>query len=193
MKICVFGAASDRIDKAFIDAVEKIGEEIAKRGHSLVFGGGASGLMGAAARGFSRAGGSILGVAPRFFDTDGVLYDRCTEFIYTDTMRQRKQILEERSDAFIVTPGGVGTFDEFFEIITLKQLGRHSKPVVIFNVANFFDALENLMEKALSDKFLSPKTLELYKITDSINEVIDYLESYKEKEISVKDTKYIRG
>ena len=106
-------------------------------------------------------------------------------------MRERKKLLEDKSDSFIVTPGGVGTFDEFFEIITLKQLGRHQKAVVIFNVNGYFDELIALMQKAFKEDMLAEKTLSLYKITDSEDEIIEYLESYKGEILSIKDTKHI--
>lgn len=191
MNICIYGASSNIISDDYIKKVEELGCLLAQKGHGLVFGGGACGLMGAAARGFSRANGNITGVAPRFFDVDGKLYDKCTRFIYTDTMRERKKILEDESDGFIVTPGGVGTYDEFFEIITLKQLGRHSKPVAIFNVCGYFDELQKLMEKAVREKMLSEKSLSLYKITDDPEELVLYFENYKEQTYQAKDTKFI--
>lgn len=191
MNICIYGASSIKTSEEYIDAVEKLGEALAKEGHSLVFGGGASGLMGAAARGFSRCNGKIIGVAPRFFDTDGILYDKCTEFIFTDTMRERKKILEDKSDVFIVCPGGVGTFDEFFEIITLKQLGRHSKEVIIFNTGNYFDELINMMNKAFKEDFLTEKTLSLYEIAKNEKDVSEFIKNYKSSNSHIKDTKYI--
>lgn len=191
MKICIYGASSKRISDDYINAVESLGKKLALRGHSLVFGGGASGLMGAAARGFTLGGGDILGIAPRFFDADGILYDKCTDFIYTDTMRERKKLLEDKSDCFIVTPGGVGTFDEFFEIITLKQLGRHQKAIVIFNVGGYFDEMLSLMQKAFKEDMLSEKTLSLYKVSDDEDDIITYLENYKGEIASIKETKYI--
>ena len=114
MNICVYGASSSTIAKSYINPTEELGEKMAKRGHNLVYGAGALGLMGAAARGVLRGGGKIIGVAPAFFKVDGVLFDECDEMIYTDTMRERKGIMEEKSDAFIMTPGGLGTYDEFF-------------------------------------------------------------------------------
>ena len=114
MVICIYGASSDQIDPAYLRAGEELGLAMARRGHSLVFGGGGHGLMGAVARGMTQGGGSITGVAPRFFNVDGSLYDGCTEFLYTDTMRERKALMEERADAFVMTPGGIGTYEEFF-------------------------------------------------------------------------------
>lgn len=192
MNICIYGASSSLISGEYINRVEELGEILAKAGHGLVFGGGANGLMGAAARGFHSGGGDIIGVAPRFFDADGTLYDKCTRFVYTDTMRERKQILEDESDAFIVTPGGVGTYDEFFEIFTLRQLGRHAKPIVIFNVNGYFDELLKLMQKALDEKMLAEKSLTLYKVTDDPREVLSYLESYKGELSDIRETKYIK-
>ena len=149
MKICVFGAASPTIDKEYIQQVEILGEELAKRGHSLVFGGGGNGLMGAVARGVRAQNGYILGVVPEFFEDEDIekLYHDCDERIETKTMRERKQTMEDNADAFIIVPGGIGTFEEFFEILTLKQLCRHTKPIAIYNVLNYYDEKQFLWEK----------------------------------------------
>ena len=191
MNICIYGASSKKTSSKYISVVEELGSTLASLGHGLVFGGGASGLMGAAARGFTQGGGYILGVAPRFFDADGILYDKCTEFIYTNTMRERKQVLEEKSHAFIVAPGGVGTFDEFFEIITLKQLGRHNKAIIIFNIDGYYNELLKLMDKALKEDFLTEKTLELYFVANCREDVVNYLKTYQAQNINLKETKYI--
>ena len=98
-----------------------------------MYGAGANGLMGAVARGVCEENGTIIGVTPSFFNVDGILFENVSELITTETMRERKQIMEDKADAFIVTPGGIGTLEEFFEILTLKQLGRHGKAIVIFN------------------------------------------------------------
>ena len=104
--------------------------------------------MGAAVKGVQAKGGYSLGVAPHFFDKPGILHDSCNEFIFTDTMRQRKQIMEERSDAFITVPGGIGTFEEFFEILTLRQLNRHHKPIAVFNINGYYDHLTAMIDHA---------------------------------------------
>ena len=134
MVICVYGASSQTIHPEYLTGVEDFGRAMGKRGHALLFGGGDKGLMGAAARGVKAENGKIIGVAPRFFNVDGVLYPHCDTFFYTDTMRERKQILEDQAEAFVAVPGGIGTFDELFEILTLKQLGRHSKPIALLNL-----------------------------------------------------------
>lgn len=178
MNICVYGAASQTIDSIFIETVEKLGEKIAKRGHNIVYGGGAQGIMGAVARGVKKAGGKVTGVAPTFFKVDGVLFQDCDEFIYTETMRERKQIMEDSSDCFIVTPGGIGTFEEFFEIVTLKQLRRHEKAIVIYNINGYYDEMNTMMEKAIKDGFMKASCRSLYKYLDDGDEMLDYLESY---------------
>lgn len=192
MNVCVYGASSVKTRDLFIDKTEELGRMLAKRGHGLVYGGGGNGLMGAIARGFTSEGGEVVGVAPSFFKVDGVLYDKCTSFIHTETMRERKMIMEEKSDAFIVTPGGVGTFDEFFEILTLRQLGRHSKPIAIFNIDGYFDELELLMKKALSESLLSEKSKELYGIFDNIDELIKYIENAPRETLKISEMKFVK-
>lgn len=183
MNICVYGASSNEIDIAYIQAGEALGYAMAKRGHGLVFGGGQKGLMGAAARGATKGGGSIIGVAPRFFDVEGVLYQDCTEFIFTDTMRERKAIMEERSHAFIMTPGGIGTFEEFFEILTLRQLGRHEKGIAVLNTRGYYEPLRQMLEQAIEQGFLRPECRGLCAFFDEPEALLDYLEKGPEKVI----------
>lgn len=179
MNICVYGASSNAIDKTYLEAGEKLGQEMAKRGHGLVFGGGAQGMMGAAARGVTTFDGEILGIAPSFFNVDGILYEKCTQFIYTETMRQRKQLMEEHADAFIMTAGGIGTFEEFFEILTLKQLGRHNKPIAILNTNGYYDSMEQMLRTAVEQNFMKAACLQLYGIFEEPAALLQYLEGYK--------------
>lgn len=180
MKICIFGAASAHIDEIFIKEVEALSEKLAARGHSLVFGAGATGLMGAAARGFKRGGGYIHGVIPEFFKEEEVeaIYDGCDEMTYTETMSERKRLMEDFADAFIIAPGGIGTFEEFFEVLTLKQLGRHEKALAIFNIDGYYDDLERFMQTVTERKFITFKCNELYSYFTSADEIIDYIENY---------------
>lgn len=177
MYICVYGASSNEIDEAYLQAGEALGEAMAKRGHGLVFGGGQKGMMGAAARGMTQGSGEIIGVAPRFFDVEGVLYQNCTEFIFTDTMRERKAIMEERADAFIMSPGGIGTFEEFFEILTLLQLGRHNKPIGVLNTKNYYGPLREMLEQAIKQGFMRPECRGLCAFFEDPEELLDYLET----------------
>ena len=189
MNSCVYGASSGSIDRIFHDSAYTLAAAMARRGHVLVYGGGACGVMGATAKGMHENGGKIIGIAPTFFEVDGVLYDKCTEFVYTETMRERKKILEERSDGFVIAPGGIGTLDEFFEILTLKQLNRHNKPIAIFNVDGYYDDMLNLLEKMVENRFMKKKSLELYRcFTDEV-QMLDYLESYQDALADVTELK----
>lgn len=180
MNICVYGASSNEIDPVYLQAGEELGYAMAKRGHGLVFGGGQKGMMGAAARGMTRGGGSIVGVAPRFFDVEGVLYPHCTEFIFTETMRERKAIMEERADAFIMTPGGIGTFEEFFEVMTLRQLGRHSKPIAVLDTKGYYGPVRQMLDQAMEQGFMRPECRSLCQFFDDPEPLLDYLESKPE-------------
>lgn len=162
MKICVFGASGDELRQEYFDDAERLGELIADGGHTLVFGGGATGLMGAAARGAYRRGGELIGVAPTFFNEPDVLYEHCTSLIFTETMSQRKSAMEDAADAFVILPGGIGTLEEFFETLTLKQLGRHSKPMALLNTLGYYDALTALLEGAVEGGFLGGSCLSLF-------------------------------
>ncbi len=191
MKICVFGAASAHIDEIYVKTVEELGEKMAKRGHSLVFGAGGTGLMGAAARGVKRGGGYVHGVVPEFFKHNEVeqLFDDCDKITYTDSMRERKAIMENEADAFIITPGGVGTFEELFEVVTLKQLNRHDKAIVFLDIGGYYSELEAFMHTACERKFITPSCLKLYEIRTDTDGVLNYLESYVPVTVPFKKTK----
>lgn len=161
MNICLFGASSPLVNPAFAEETYALGELLAEAGHTLVYGAGGAGLMGAAARGVKSRGGRVVGVVPSFLQVDGILYDRCDEMIYTETMHQRKAIMEERADAFVIVPGGIGTYEELFEVYTLKQLGRHSKPIVLYNMGGYYDELVALLNKTVEEKLMQPSSLEL--------------------------------
>ena len=191
MRVCIYGASSCIIDDSFIKETEILAKKLAQNGYSLVFGCGANGLMGAAARGFYSEGAEIYGVVPKFFNVDGILFDNCTEIIRTDTMRERKQIMEDMSDAFITTPGGIGTFEEFFEMLTLKQLGRHSKPMVVYNINGYYDKLLDMLNTSVDEKFMNRETLELFAVIDNADDVIKYLKEYVPVEYTTEEMKHI--
>ncbi|MCI8609078.1 MAG: TIGR00730 family Rossman fold protein [Firmicutes bacterium] len=179
MNLCVYGASSDQIERVYITAGEELGRQMAARGHGLIFGGGATGLMGAVVRGVSEGGGWSLGIAPEFFHKEGVLSDQCSEFLFTKTMRQRKELMEERADGFIMTPGGIGTFEEFFEILTLKQLGRHEKPIAILNTGGYYDSLMELLAGTAAHGFMSEACLNLCAAFRKPADVLAYMEQEK--------------
>ena len=191
MRICLYGAASFSIDNEYIEKVEELGFQMTKRGHSLVFGGGVNGLMGAAARGVKKGNGYILGVIPSFFDEEKIegVYPDCDELIETKTMRERKQIMEDNADAFIVTPGGVGTFEEFFEILTSKQLCRHNKPIALYDIRGYYTELNQMMEAAMEKNFVRENCSELYATIEDPEALLRYIETPVDAIHTVKELK----
>ena len=175
MNICIYGASSRKLAQEYYDAAEALGALMAQQGHTLVFGGGQEGIMGAVARGAHAHGGKIIGIAPRFFDQPGILFADCTEFIYTDTMRERKALMEEHSEAFIVLPGGIGTYEEFFEMLTLKQLGRHNKPMVMLNTRGYYGPMAAMLQNTVDEGFMSADCMDLFGVCDSPGDALDYV------------------
>ena len=191
MRICVYGAASPTIDPEYIRQTEIMGAEMAKRGHNLVFGGGANGLMGAAARGVHSQGGHIIGVIPKFFDTEKIeaVYTVCDEIHMPETMRERKQMMEDYADAFIMVPGGIGTFEEFFEILTLKHLCRHNKPIAVYNIDNYYAELLHMVQVAMDKNFIRETVDELFHVSETLEDLFAYLETPVGEGRLVKDYK----
>lgn len=178
MKICLFGAAGATVPEVYISKTEEFGTLMAERGHSLVFGAGATGVMGAAARGVHRGGGQIIGVAPRFFDRPGVLTPLCSEMVFTTTMDERKVLMESRSDAFVIAPGGIGTLDEFFEVLTLCSLGQMEKPVALYDIDGYFRLLIEFLRKMEAEHFIEPKLWDCFRIYDEPEELLRFLETH---------------
>ena len=176
MKICIFGASSDRIPKEYLRAAYGFGESIAQKGHTLWFGGGAHGVMGEAARGAVANGGELVGVAPSFFNVGDTLFCDCTKFIYTNTMRERKAALEDSADAFVVLPGGIGTYEEFFEVLVLCQLGQLHKPIAVYNIDGCYDKLHELIEGTVTNGFMEAACLTLCRFCDTEDEIFRYFE-----------------
>ena len=147
--------------------------------------------MGAAARGVRSEGGKILGVIPKFFDEENIeaICDFCDELIQPNTMRERKQIMEDNADAFIIVPGGIGTFEEFFEILTLKQLCRHNKPIAIYNINGYYDELNQVLIEAMKKNFIRENCTDLYEITDDLGKIFAYIENPENKAHTVKELK----
>ena len=183
MNFCVFGSATDEINKNFLDAGFRLGKEMAKRGHNLVFGGGSAGLMGAVSRGVREEKGKILGVIPKFFEEKGyeTIDYKCDRLVRTLSMAERKTTMENLSDAFIITPGGIGTFEEFFEVLTLKQLGVHKKAIVILDVDGYFNEINEAFKVAIEKHFVRENCVNLYKTFSDVDELLDYLENYDEE------------
>ena len=182
MNICIFGASGRELEESYYAAAELLGSLIAQQGHTLVFGGGREGLMGAAARGAHKYGGDIIGIVPKFFDEPGII----TELVFTETMRERKQLMEERSEACVVLPGGIGTLEEFFEMLTLKQLGRSDRAIVVLNTNNYYGPMQHMLEDTARQRFMSRGCLELYGLADTPDKALDYIARYVPRKGSIR-------
>ena len=178
MNVCVYGASSNKLAESYLTAGRAMGRAIADRGWGMVYGGGGNGMMGAAARGMTDGGGTIIGVVPSFLQVDGVLYDACTEMIYTDNLRDRKQVMDDRSDAFVILAGGVGTFDEFFEVLTLRQLGRHARPIGLLNTNGYFEPLLELLRHAVAEGFVKQSVLSYLQVSEDPEELLTLMERH---------------
>lgn len=190
MNVCIFGASSDLIDKKYIKSAYDLGASLAKKGHGLVFGGGACGVMGASARGFHENGGYILGVAPEFMSEYNLFSENCTDFKITKTMAERKTYMEDHADAFIIAPGGIGTYEEFFEVYTLKQLNRHSKAIAIFNPYGYYDDMIKMLRHTVSESFMQQESLDLVADFCEAKDLIEYLENYHATKTDVLKARY---
>ena len=175
MNICVYGSGSRKIDEKYTNEAYRLGQKMALKGHCLVFGGGDTGMMGACAKGVHDNGGKSIGIAPEWIGDFEPLCKECEKFIYVDSMDESKNKFVENSDAFIITPGGIGTLDEFFEIITLKKLKQHDKDIIVFNIDGFFNKMFEMIDEMAQKGFLYKQT-EIYKIAESIDEIFEYLE-----------------
>jgi cytokinin riboside 5'-monophosphate phosphoribohydrolase len=177
MNITVFSSSSDAVDPAFFDVATELGRTIAGRGDTLVYGGTNVGLMGATARAAIENGGNVVGVIPRYMCDKGIDFADC-ELHLTRDLRERKAKMEQLADAFIVLPGGFGTLEEVLEILTLKQLHRHQKAIVLLNARGFYDPLCQLFEHVYRQRFARETTRALYHFAATVPDAFAYLDSY---------------
>ena len=180
--ICVYGAVNDKIDDKFKQAGIELGKKIAEEDYGLIFSGMKGGLSGAVAKGVSEDKTKpIIGVMPEFFRDTKVdeMFDGCTQKLFTDDISKRKEVMKEMSSAIIVVPGGVGTFDELFDAICTKRWGLMNKPIVIYNIDNYYKNLIDMLEYAIETNFGRENYHETYKVFDSIDEMFNYINNYK--------------
>jgi uncharacterized protein (TIGR00730 family) len=174
-QICVYCGSSDKMHPSYLQAAEEIGAAIAARGIRLVYGAGRTGLMGAVADGALQAGGEVIGVIPHYFNTPQLAHPGLTQLEVVETIHQRKARMAELADAFIALPGGYGTLEELFEILTWAQIGLHTKPVGILNARNYFDPLLLLIEHAYQEGFIYAEHRALFVHARQPEELLDSL------------------
>jgi len=166
--VCVFCGSQPGANPAYAAAARELGRELVRRGQVLVYGGGRVGLMGEVATAVLDAGGEVVGVIPHALARKEVAQEDCTELIVVDTMHERKALMADRADAFVALPGGYGTCDELFEILTWAQLGIHRKPVALLNVSGFFTPLLAWLDHVVCEGLLKPKHRELLLVADTV-------------------------
>jgi uncharacterized protein (TIGR00730 family) len=177
--LTVYCSSSRAVPRHYFDAAEACGRAIAHNNWTLIYGGNSVGLMQALADTARAAGGKVVGVTPKLMVDKGIHDSLADELVVTNTMRDRKALMEERGDAFLTLPGGLGTFEEIFEIIVGKQLGYHNKAIVLLNVARYFDPLLHMIEHGIAQSFIKPKVRELYFVASSVDEAIAHFKSYQ--------------
>lgn len=175
-KICVYCASSPKVDDKFFKAAEELGEVLVKNDVTTVFGGGGKGLMGRLADTVIKCGGEIIGIMPEFMDKVEWGHKNLTEMIFVDTMHRRKELLIEGVDAVVALPGGCGTMEELFEVITLKRLNLFSSPIIIVNTDGFYDDLLNFMNTMVDEKFMSERHRKIWEVIDTPDKLFDAID-----------------
>ncbi len=173
--VCVYCGSSVGANREYARAAQELGCLFAERGITLVYGGGSIGLMGVIADAALAAGGRVIGVIPQGLRTRELAHEGLSEMVAVDSMHARKQIMVDRSDAFIALPGGIGTLDELFEAFTWLQLGIHDKPVGMLNVSGYYDSLIQFLQRMGEEKFLKRAHLECLMVDDDASRLLDRL------------------
>lgn len=177
--VTVFCGSNPGITPDYAEAAQSLGAGLAKREIRMVFGGGNVGLMGLTAASALAAGGHVVGVIPDFLRQREVEFKGLTELIVTDSMHTRKRRLFALADAFVVMPGGLGTYDETFEILTWKQLNQHNKPIILVNILGWADAFVTIVEEAIKRGFAKPGIRELFEVHPDVPAVLNRLEAFQ--------------
>jgi uncharacterized protein (TIGR00730 family) len=177
--ICVYCGSSDLVAPVYLEAASQMGKAIARRGLEMWYGAGSTGLMGAAADGVLQSGGRVIGVIPKMFNTPQLAHMGLTRLEVVDSMHERKQRLAQAADAFVALPGGYGTFEEFFEILTWAQIGLHSKPIALLNTDGYYQPLFAMIENAQKQGFIYNEHQALFSYSDEPEEVLDLLLEYE--------------
>lgn len=173
--VCVYCGSSARVDQVYKDAAVELGQTIAANGWSVVYGGGRVGLMGLVADSALTAGARVVGIIPQHIQAREIEHTDLTELHVVDSMHIRKQMMVERGDAFVILAGGLGTLDEFFEILTWKQLGLHDKPVVMVNINGYWTKMIEAIHHIADEKFMRVEDFGMFQVVDTIAQVPDAL------------------
>jgi uncharacterized protein (TIGR00730 family) len=177
LSVCVFCSSAGGLPEAYRSAARDLGAELAERGHRLVYGGGNVGLMGEVARSVHAHGGTVVGVIPQGLVDRELAYDPADELLVTDTLRERKAEMDARADAFVALPGGFGTLEELLEVLTLRQLRLHDRPIVLVNVAGYWDPFLAMVAEMVAQGFAPLGEGALFQVARTAAEAVDLAES----------------
>jgi hypothetical protein len=177
--ICVYCSSSDGLDEKYYREAARFGQQLVAQGWGLVYGGGNRGVMGVLGRAVKEAGGYVVGIIPEFMTARELAFTGADELVTVDTMRGRKQLMEERADGFVALPGGIGTLEEFVEIIAHGSLNLVHKPMVLVNQDGFYDDLLRFFERITREGFKSPNLHDLYTVVGTSDEVWQHLKNPK--------------
>jgi uncharacterized protein (TIGR00730 family) len=173
--LCVYCGSRLGVDARYAETAQAVGQWIGERGGRLVYGGGRNGLMGVVADATLAAGGTVLGIIPQALVEREWAHTDCTELVVVDTMHERKQRMADAADAFVALPGGIGTFEEFFEAWTWRQLGYHDKSVGLLNVAGYYDRLSAFLAQTVASGFMNDWQMELIRIDNDVQRLLPVL------------------
>lgn len=172
--VCLFCGSAEGADPAYMEAARALGRATANAGWRFVYGGGGVGLMGASARAAHEAGGRVVGIMPAFLRSRERLFDE-VETVVVTSMHERKQLMYDQSDAFVVAPGGIGTLEEVIELLSWKRLDLHAKPVIFLNIDGFWDALFAVMQHSVAAGFTPASFLQAWSVADTVEDAMAQL------------------
>ncbi len=175
--VCVYCGSSSRVDQVYKDAAVELGQTLAKNKWDVVYGGGRVGLMGLVADSALQAGSKVVGIIPKHIEAREVQHTELTELHVVDSMHIRKQMMVDRADAFVILAGGLGTLDEFFELLTWKQLGMHDKPIVMVNINGYWTKMVEAIHYIADQKFMRDEDFGMFRVVENVSDVATALAS----------------
>jgi cytokinin riboside 5'-monophosphate phosphoribohydrolase len=186
VRLTVYASSANAVDDRYREAARELARRIGARGDELIYGGTSVGVMGVLAGETRRAGSRVTGVLPQLLADRGLADDACDEVVVTTDMAGRKQVMISRADAFVALPGGFGTLEELFEVLTLKQLGYHAKPIVLLDVEGFWTPLLAVFSHLFDLRFAREEYAQLYHVTDDPDALFGYLDGYEPPDLPAK-------